>query len=50
MRKIDGDAVKENIIRAHCEGCDNLNGRMCRKCAVMDCLEWIDDAEEVEDD
>ena len=44
MRLIDADALKKEIKRTYCTGCDNYSGLRCKACATNDALDMVEDA------
>lgn len=44
VRLIDANALMKRIEEAYCKDCNSYNGIMCRACAHMDDMDFIEDA------
>ena len=44
MRLIDANALMKRIEEVYCKDCNSHNGVMCRACAHMDDMDFIEDA------
>lgn len=44
VRPIDANALMKRIEEVYCKDCNSYNGVMCRACAHMDDMDFIEDA------